>query len=205
MAINYTTLTADKATEGSIKNWLNYSLVPSVNVLAMAEAHIYERLRVREMRVETAVSIAAGADYIDLPARFLDPIRLMLNGDAVDIDYVQENLLKRFRDLDTGDLFEGSITEYAIINEKMLFDVASEEARAGYLWFYQTPAPLSGNNETNWLTTRYPALLTDACLAYGNHYRKFYGERDKLLVIVNAGIKAANDAADLGQRGQIHR
>lgn len=206
MTINYTTLVADKSTDGSIKSWVNYSLVPADTVLTMAQAFIYERLRAREMRAEGAVTLAAAGDSITLTtyAGFLDPIELRLDGDGVPLEYVHENLLGRSRD-DTGALFSGTVSRWTIMDEKIMFDVASEEARAGKFWYYKTPTALGSGNETNFLTVRYPVLLIDACMAFGNGFRKLYAERDKMLMIVGAEIDQANMAAEMARRGQTQR
>lgn len=204
MALTYTQLVADKNTDGSIKNWLNYSLLPVETILTQAQALIYERLRVREMQVEGPFPILAAADNADLPAGFLDPIQLLLDGDSRPIDYVHENLLGRMRDED-GVLFEGTVCRYAVIGAKALFDVKSSEARTGYFWYYATPAELSGDVLTNFLTARYPSLLLAACEAYGFQFRRMPTERDSAFKMVFDGIESANVASDMARRGQTMR
>lgn len=202
--MDYSTLIADKDTDGSIRQWVNYGLAPATAILADAEAWIYERLRVREMRVEATVSIAAGDDEIALPARFLDPIDLLLDGDAEPLEYKHESLLRRLRDSD-GNLYSGAVSAYTIVGEAMKFDVESDAARTGVLWFYQSPAPLAADNETNFVTTRYPRLLRVVTSAFVNEFRKLYGERDNMLREAMSEIETVNILAERSRRGQTMR
>lgn len=203
--MTYTTLIDDKDVDGSLKNWVNYALVPAAFVLTLAQAYVYERLRVREMRVETEIAIADGDSEMDIPDRFLAPVDILLDGDSVPLEFLHENLFQRFRDIDTGELSDGTIASYTIMNETIMFDVASDAARAGRFWFYQTPAALSADNPTNFLTVRYPSLLLNACTVFANEHRKLYAERDKGMIMLEAAIHKANEAADLGRLGQTLR
>lgn len=80
MAMNYTSLLADKETAGSIKNWVGYSLIDVETILEEAQSMIYGALRVREMKTVWSFGIAAGGSKIALPDRFLEPL-----GDIKDI------------------------------------------------------------------------------------------------------------------------
>lgn len=204
MALSYSQLVNTKATDGSLKNWLNYAQLPSAAILVLAEAYIYERLRAREMRTTATVSISDGVDSYAVPTGFLDPIKLQLDGDGGPLDYVHENLLERIVDED-GNLEEGTISAYTIIDETFLFDVKSSEDREGDVWFYKTPDALSTSNETNFLTARYPALLLDACMAFGYGFRKMFGQRNELLALVSDSIDKANVAESMSRRGQLLR
>jgi hypothetical protein len=205
MAIDFATLTAaDKGTEGSIRAWANHNLVPVTNILIEAEAWIYERLRVRDMIVTEEVSIAAGDGEMTLPTGFLEPLWLRFDGDAYEIDYVQENLLERQKDSD-GELFEGHFAQYALINNRIEFDCAAELAIEGDFCFYKTPTSLGVSNTTNFLTLRYPMLLRTVCTGLAYDYRHRTADRDHNLKMAGGLILEANMLSDRARRGQVMR
>lgn len=74
MAMTFTTLTASKSTAGSIKSWVNYSLLDVEPIVEEAQALLYSLLRVREMRADFQFSAPVGTGFVALPARFLDPM-----------------------------------------------------------------------------------------------------------------------------------
>lgn len=202
MAFDYTTLTGTKATEGSIRWWANHSLVPAAQVLTEAQAWIFSRLRVREMIASEQVTIAAAASTFTLPTRFIEPIRLLPNGWSDDLPFVHEALNRRYRDSD-GNLEEGDPTEWTIANELGELDSQLSEQMVGHLWFYQRPADLAADNLTNWLTTRYPALLRHTCTAIAFQHRKRMADAQSEYTLAAIEIEEANRESDRGRRGQV--
>jgi len=198
----YTILTGTKATEGSIKWWGNHSLIPSDQVLTEAQAWIYSRLRVREMRATETVTISASASTFTLPTRYLEPVKLLPNGWSDPIEYIHENLLQRYRDAD-GALETGDPTEWTVLDEVGTLDSQiGTTALTCKMTYYQKPAALaSSTNETNWLTDRYPTLLRHVCtyLAYEHRKRRDASEQ---LILALKDIDDANVEDDMGRRGQ---
>lgn len=75
--MDYDTLVAPKSTPGSIANYANYGLAPATEVLLDAQMLIYQRLRVREMRMgPLPLPLSTGAVTAPLPPGFLDPISI---------------------------------------------------------------------------------------------------------------------------------
>lgn len=92
--MNYTSLTADKSTSGSIAKFVGYSLLDIVPILDEAQALLYSLLRVREMRVDYQFTMTQGMSYIALPSRFLDPIgRIRQLAYGMPIRHKDENFL----------------------------------------------------------------------------------------------------------------
>jgi hypothetical protein len=201
MAFDYTTLTGTKATEGSIRYWANHSLVPAEQVLTEAQAFIFSRLRVREMIASAQITIAAAASTFTLPTRFLEPIRFLPNGWSDDLPFVHENLNRRFRDSD-GNLEEGDPSEWMIANELGELDSQLSAQMVGWMWFYQRPADLTASPGTNWLTTRYPALLRHTCTAIAYQHRKRMSDAQSEYALAGIEIEEANRESDRGRRGQ---
>lgn len=172
MAMTYSTLVAAKGTDGSLKSWVNHSTLPSATIVSEAQAWIYGRLRVREMRKAGTVSLSADASSAVLPSGFLDPITLQFDGDAQPIELVTEGRLRRYRE-DDGTVPSGRPTRFAIYDEAFQFDSAADEALTGRLVYFGTPSELAASaNETNFLTARYPTLLRQACLSFAYEFMK---------------------------------
>jgi hypothetical protein len=208
MAFDYSTLVAGKSTEGSIKAWGGHALLESERILTEAQAYIYQRLRVREMRTTATLSFSSGDSSKSLASvssnGFLDPIGLKFDGDAEDLPYVHENGLMRLRDAN-GALQTGYPSRWSIVDEQIQFDVALDQDLTARLMFYETPAPLSASNETNFLTKRFPTLLRRACLMFAWEQRRRPELFAQEQILVEAAIDEANRTADMSRAGQILR
>lgn len=207
MAMNYLDLIGPKSKPGSIHNFVNYKRVPVEVVLEEAQALIYARLRVREMRVSGTLTLAIGASYIALPDRFLEPIALrdregislVPSTDCRDSYISDAELTERRCYGSDGNLTAGIPCAVAIFDERYQFDVKAVSARTYDHVFYQTPAPLSPSNLTNFLTKRYPHILRIGCLAGAASYMKDDAEEQKQLAKLTGLCDAANAESDLSR------
>jgi hypothetical protein len=191
--MDYNTLIGPKTTSGSIANYANYGLAPATEVLIDAQALIYQRLRVREMRFgPLPLPLLQGAITAPLPVGFLDPISvhdsLFTPLKAQDPEAL---FRKRFLNTQKGDFSfpdfnpqdfsttaawqQGVPYAYSIFGELLQFDVAANAPMIYWMIYYGTP-PLLGNTapatNTNFLTTRYPHILRAGVLAAAADFRK---------------------------------
>ncbi len=208
MAINYTTLVAGKATEGSIKWWLNYSRLPSADILTEAEAWLYSRLRTQEMVQTADITIADATSELTTETDYLSPIGIMLDGDSLPLRIVSSDTIMERRLYDTdGVLVEGHPTCFygspatGGTGGTYYFDTKMDEQKTGVQWYYGTPTALSGSNETNFLTLRYPTILRCACLMIAHQSRGEGNKASELRQWVDAEITAINEEADLSLFG----
>jgi len=77
--MNYHQLTADKSTEGSIRNFVNQN-VPVAILIRQAESFLYRRLRVRDQLKTVSGTIAANASSVTLPTDYLAAKQVKLIG-----------------------------------------------------------------------------------------------------------------------------
>lgn len=207
MSYTYTILTGAKTTAGSIKNWLNKGDIPSTIILTEAEQFIYSRLRTREMRTSATLSLVDGVDYVALPTGFIKLVdgALRSTTDGSKIDLISESALEdlRYYNTTTGLLTEGVPTKTAIFDERFQFDFKSDGARTLRCLYYKSPTVLSGANETNFVTIRYPTIIRTACLAFGADWRKDNNEFQKYYAMAEAQISRANAEADESREGQL--
>jgi hypothetical protein len=167
MAMSYTTLTGAKTSEGSLKYWINYSKLDVGAALEDAQALIFQTLRVREMQAAATVSISSGSETAALPTGYLASLSMRDVTNNADLEHVQWEDLEQYRDFSSGDISTGKPCRYSVFNELFQFDTKADAAITARVLYYKSPDQLSGSNETNFLTTRYPHLLRAACLAAG--------------------------------------
>lgn len=197
----YTTLTAGKATAGSIQNWVNRSDLPMTEILAEAEALIYTKLRVREMMLRDDFAVLAGESAASVPSDFLDPVSLTPYGWAEGLDYQNESIFQQNMDED-GVVLEGTPIAFTVIGSQIVFDVKLSEAFGGKLLYYKLPASLSAGNPTNFLTSRYPTLLRRACLVYAYEHMKDENRSNDYLKKVMMDAEEISRQDELFRRGQ---
>lgn len=199
--MDYDLISGPKATEGSLRNWINYDPIPVDQILRDAESLIYARLRVREMRASVPIAITAGNVSSPLPARFLDPIALHDSKAGIYLTLRDERELLGLIARDAaGAVISQEASNYAIYNEALNYDAAWPDARSLTLMFYQAAAPLSASNKTNFLTTRYPRMLRSALLAFAADYRQDDANYTRWMTQAVGMMEGANVEADLSRR-----
>jgi hypothetical protein len=219
--MNYTSLIGPKTTPGSIANYANYGLAPATEVLLDAQGLIYQRLRVREMRMgPLPIPLQVGNIHALLPPGFLDPISVH---DAFFHPIKMKtptDLLKRrfligqsgdfaFPDFDPQDFFttavwqQGVPHEFAIFGEKIHFDVAANAPLLYWMIYYAPPSFLGDTapaTQTNFLTTRYPHILRAAVLAAAADFRKDDADYQRCMTRLTGMIQDAKVQDDLVNR-----
>lgn len=203
--LTYSILVGDKTTEGSIKNWVARTDVAATTVLTEAESWIYQDLRVREMMSrDTAFAVAADASSVSLPSGFLDPIEFRPYSYGNCLPYVDYGNLDEKRNASTGAILTGTPSRWTVLGETAYVDMAPSTAFTGVLTYYGQPAALSGSNETNFLTTRYPTLLRRACLMFAWEHARNWDRRKEEVALAEAALMDAKKSNDLFQRGMIY-
>lgn len=199
MAMNYTTLTGGKDTEGSIKYFVRHDKVPSEYILERAQDAIYGILRVREMVTKVDGTLALDATTITLPTDFLEPISLWLRGDwktqirLLDHDHYQSRLGEQ----DDLTLYEGMPSEATFDGTTLYLNMKADQAYSYRLWYMKKPAVLSGSNETNFLTTRYSHLLEAMLKHYAWEHRTDDQMAGRALEKAMGYITKANEEYDM--------
>ena len=202
MAMTFTVLTGLKTVTGSIKSWQNYAQVDAAGVLTDAEAWIYQKLRVREMRTSENLSVAAAKSYIDLPDGYLDPIKLRDITNDVNLIMVSEDQLEEYRTYTSGVLDSNDPAWWAVFDEAIQFDCKATTALTARMVFYKQLDALSTSNETNFLTQRYPHILRHACLAFAALFSKDSELFATEIRLAESLVMDANAQDELSRRGQ---
>lgn len=191
---SYTTLVADKDTDGSIKQFVNDSTIPSAIVLTQAQHFIYTRLRVGQMLTTTTGTISSGSTNLALPDRYLSPLSFRITTpDQRTLTSVEpERLWDAIAYTTAGAREEGPPASFARIGTNFEFDYKADQAYTYSLLFYQQPAALSGSNETNFLTDRYLPLLYAACEGYAYDFKKDMEKKQEAMARAEIEISHCN-------------
>ena len=201
--MTYGSLVGPKSADGSIKNWINYNLLPVEAILTDAQAMIYSLLRVREMRTSSVVTLAVGASSVPLPTGFLDPLAIIGKDGIGDAELVDEMELERLRLYGSdGTLQTGYVTSCAP-RATLDFNAATDSARQFSILYYAQPAPLSLANQTNFLTMRYPHILRAMTSAVAADFRHDDANYTRFFQRATTFITAAAINDDLSRRGMI--
>ncbi len=200
--MDYTTLVADKTTDGSIKQWMNYGLLPVTTLLEEAQTELYRRLRVREMKSEATISVTSGSKTASLPTNFIDAISLHYRDGSELVKKSERDIITaRMYDETAGDYVSARMGKFAVFDELLQFDYRADQAYSLTMIYYKQPALLSGSNTTNFLTSRYPRLLRIACIRsaaeFMNNDTKF-AQMEESLVKALAEIDVMDDMSQLG-------
>ena len=204
MAVTYTVLTAAKTTSGSLANWVNRSDLATENIVLEAEAWIYERLRVREMIADEAVTFSSAASskaLSTLAATFLDPIQFVPYTWGSPLEYVSETMFRPSRNT-SGTLDSAAEPSvWTIIGATAHLDVLLSANFSGRMMYYARPAALS-STETNFLTVRYPTLLRYALMGKAYDHMKDTQRSLEYLQKAEVAIAEAARTNEMYRRGQ---
>lgn len=203
MTISYSTLVAAKTTVGSIAYMLNFDRVDSAGIVNKAEKFIYRKIRVREMLViGDPLTIALDANTADLPARFLDPVHLGIPGFIHTLTMRDTESFRGALAFDQdAELPTAMPTELTVDGTLVHFNTNADQAYTGRFTYFRRPAPLSGSNETNWATDRYPDLFERTCLMYALEERKEWQERNTVMGLIEKDLDEIKRENDLWMRG----
>lgn len=202
MPMSYTTLVADKSTEGSIKYFVRHSEVPSIYCLERAQDAIYQILRVREMLTRYEGTISAGASTITLPTGVLEPKVLLRTGSykgkirIFDPDHFES----RVGEDENSAVYPGTPTSCTYDGTTLYLDAMADQDYPYRLWYMAKPAYLSASNGTNFLTTRYGNILEAMCKHYAYEHRENDQKSASELEKAMAYILRANEEYDMFQQ-----
>lgn len=205
--MDYAQLVAAKTTANSIKAWLNWDGAPVTDILTEAEAYIYGKLRVREMKEIDTGTIADGDLTLALPDNYLAAISFRrIGSSAGKISILDSQHMETRNAIDADGVFvEGVPNACQIIGDPPVayFNCESDAAYPYRLVYWGRKTALSGANTTNFLTSRYPKLLRTACLMAGYDFYKNPSEQAKHETRLEKLIFEANAEYDLGEQANV--
>lgn len=203
--MDYNQLVGSETLTGSIKYAINYSRIDSAGIVAEAEAWIYLRLRVSDMKAVSAVPIVLNDTSLAFPTGYLDPIHFGVPGQISTIRLTDP---ERFNELLGWDGSAVSVlplsppTRWAHFDGRIQLNCRSDAAYSARMTHYKTPTALSPANTTNFLTSKYPTLLRRVCLMFAAEARKEWDTVNTSEVKAMEIIDEIKKTDDLTNRGQ---
>lgn len=207
--VTYDLLLADKATDGSIRNWVRSDAVPPLTILRMSENWIAQRLRIRQM-IESSNDenggygvLSFGQTSIDVPDRCLavKSFRIVIPYDYALIPKTFEELQELTKRQSDGTLQATNPEHFAFLGSKIYFDSQmAENLSYEMIGIYALP-PLSQDNRTNYLTDQALSLLMMACAGFASEYMNEPEESQRWLLGAAAEIQRINATHAMDQRG----
>lgn len=141
--------------QAAVGNWLNRTdLTDRIpEFIALAEAQMNRRLRVRQMvtRAEAALAV----EFTDAPSDMLEPIQLALEISESDIRVPRYLAPERLLAEKAGVVSSGQPEFYTVIGGTLQLLPAPDTAYAGELAYY-AKIPALASNSTNWMLATYP-------------------------------------------------
>lgn len=143
----------------AVAAWLHRSDLTTVipDFIALCEQRIRQDVRCRAMEASATGSLAAAS--LAFPTRLADIRRVELAG--YQLDYLPPDSFSVVDDTDTH--------HYTTKGETFYFQ---RDSGTYVIEYYQWFAPFSGNSDTNWLLTNYPALYLYGSLAEAAAYTR---------------------------------
>lgn len=202
--MNYHQLTADKSTEGSIRNFVNQN-VPVAILIRQAEAFLYRRLRLRDQLTTTSGTISSGASSVALPNDYLASKQVKLTGanNSVLTRKLPEALHASITYSSGNTRTTGVPTQYYTDGLNINFNLVANAIYNYEMIYFNEPAALTSSNSENFLTKRYPRMLLAATCAFANEYLKDDAEKAYWMQIVVAEIDQAMRESDFERQGTL--
>jgi hypothetical protein len=142
--------------QDSIAGWLKRTNLSAriPDFIALAEAKLNNRLRVRQMR--TSFSVTPTQPFITLPGDYQEAIRLKYG--KTKLTFLSENLA-------IDDMNQNcDVTQYTIVGNKIWLLGVIDSTSIFTMWYYQAIESLSTSNTSNWLLEDAPNIYLYASL-----------------------------------------
>ena len=156
-------LSSYSALKTSIANWLNRSDLTNQikDFIALAEAEINSKLRIRKMITSTSITIDSETESI--PADFLQVRDFFITegGTKYALKYITPAQMDQIK----GSSTSGMPDSYTILGDNFRFAPIPSAAYTGTLNYYAKFAALSDSNTSNYILTHHPAIYL-----YGSLY-----------------------------------
>jgi hypothetical protein len=138
-----------------VANWLDRTDLTSrvPEFIALAEAQMNRRLRVRQM--VTRAEAALATEFVETPADMLEPIQLSLELSEGDVRLIQYLAPERLLAEKAGGVTSGEPEFYSIVGGSLQLLPMPAAAYTGELAYY-AKIPALASSATNWLLSAYP-------------------------------------------------
>lgn len=175
----------------AIENWLDRddltSRVPEF--IALAEADIFNDLRIRQMETRTDVTI--DDEYVTIPTGFLEAKRFHIVASPIHLmEYRSPEQLNAWASSTAG-----KPDYYTVIGSEFQFNATPDESYTGKLVYFKEPTALSDSNTSNDILSKYPNIYLYAALVAAE---PFLGNDNRIVTwkaMYRGSVNTANQQA----------
>ena len=161
----------------------------------LAEADIWEVLRVREMETRAIASSVADSRFLSLPIGFIKMRRLQITVNDVQRDINWKDIKNMQIYSDTGVPFEYAITE------EIQFNRAFDEVYSLEMEYFKEMEPLSNAYPANSVLINYPLIYLSGCLVHAFNWAMQEEKSQYWRGIFDAETARANRKSRQGRYG----
>ncbi len=182
MAMTWASLTGATSVPGSIARWVNKSTLTSGPdgdadlILQEALGSIFGKLRHWQMLTPPTNGVmVVGADQITIPADLVEPDFFMLTGAEYQMVLTQKTPNEVYAQWgydSTGARVRQTPMIYSFNQTYFQFDSQPDLAYTYMYTYYQIPEALGEDNQTNFLTAKYPRMIRTAVMMAAAEWTK---------------------------------
>lgn len=164
----------------AVANWLDKASDTDIaarapEFIALAEAQMNRRLRVRQMISRAEATFTSGVEFLDEPTgddppALIEPISLTLEISETDIRYLERLAPERLLANKVGVTTSGEPQFYAHVGTSLQLLPIPGQDYTGELTYYGEIPALSDTNTSNWLLAAYPDAYLYGALLQGAPY-----------------------------------
>lgn len=176
----------------AVANWLDRDDLETrvTEFITLAEADIFDDLRIREMQTRADVTI--DDEFVTIPTGFVEAVRFHIDASPIH--------LLEYRDPQQLNMWtsgtSGRPDFYTIIGTEFQFDRTGSSSYTGKLVYYKKPTSLSDSNTSNDVLSNYPNIYLYGALV---HSEPFIGNDARMQtwkLMYTSAVKKANRMAE---------
>lgn len=182
----------------AVQNWSKRSDTVSVldDFIDLAEADIWQRLRIRDMEAEASINTSITVRTASLPSDFLQARKLKIdrtNLDDVVLDYEAPMSLRVIESV--------GMPLYFTITNAIELDRVSDEVYAMKMQYFKSLTPLSDAAPTNAVLTRFPMVYLYSALFHFGQWAQDEAFINRYAILAEGAIDTANRNDRRGRYG----
>lgn len=181
----------------AIENWAKRGDILSVvdDFIDLAEAEMWQNLRVKEMESRATASMSTSDRYLALPTGYLDMRRMDFSsgGSTYNLRQVAPEALKVIQGAGQPDSFS--------IGSQITFNRIPSSAYTVEMVYYAKLTALSASNTTNGILNNYPSIYLNGCMKHFADWAQDDNKYQKYSILFADSISRANAFHKRGKHG----
>jgi hypothetical protein len=182
----------------AVQAWMKRGDILTVvdDFIDLAEADIWQRLRIRDMETVGTSTLSTSSRYLAVPTGFQE-----LRKFKITQTNQPDVVLKYDAPLNIAVLTSAGLPCYFTISTQFEFDRVPDQAYSVEYHYFRSLTALSDAATSNAVLTRYPMIYLYGCLMHGANWALNDALFQKYSVMFQGAIESANDNDNRGRYG----